>query len=395
MKKFLYAYIVVISTVLFTACGGSNSSNNSGSLPAGPQAFTLEEKQFVHSLFTTEYLWFDEVASDINYDLYATPQYLVDGLKAPQDQWSFAITAQEYENVVNQETAGFGFRYNLDMVISSVRINSPAYMNLSRGDKILLINGQEANYNTIASAGQNLNTPSTFTVLRAGQQLDISVTPRTYHYAVTLGKVFPSGVGYMRYDEFTGSSVQEFENEFSKFKNAGIHDLVIDLRYNSGGSVDVASTLLDNITNRFPGQRQAYLDWNVNYKNKNADYYFSSEIEANDLDMTRVVFLTTANTASASEMVISALKPYLGAANVITVGSATHGKPVGMEGRSYGSNYYFLINFYVRNNMGETTSFNGIAVTCSAPDDLSHQLGDPEEAMLKSALNYISTGSCL
>jgi len=56
-----------------------------------------------------------------------------------------------------------------------------------------------------------------------------------------------------------------------------------------------------------------------------------------------------------------------------------------MQGRSYGSDIYFLIDFYVRNSHDETTS-----LTCPAEDDLSHLMGDPEENMLKIALAYIA-----
>jgi hypothetical protein len=117
--------------------------------------------------------------------------------------------------------------------------------------------------------------------------------------------------------------------------------------------------------------------------------------DGNELSMQRVFFLTTKGSASASEAVISALVPYLGADNIITVGDDTHGKPVGMSGSVYGINYYFLINFFVRNNAGDTTSFNGIPTTCIAEDDLTHLMGDENETMLKTALYYIENGSCL
>jgi hypothetical protein len=111
--------------------------------------------------------------------------------------------------------------------------------------------------------------------------------------------------------------------------------------------------------------------------------------------MKRVFFLTTKDTASASEAVINALKPYLGDVNVITIGDNTHGKPVGMSGRTYGLNYYFLINFFVKNNAEQITSFEGIPATCYAQDDITHLLGDTEETMLKTALVYMTTGVCL
>jgi C-terminal processing protease CtpA/Prc len=111
--------------------------------------------------------------------------------------------------------------------------------------------------------------------------------------------------------------------------------------------------------------------------------------------MKRVIFLVTKDSASASELVISALKPYLGNTNVVTIGADTHGKPVGMSGKVYGTNYYFLINFFVRNNAGDPTSFNGIPATCTAEDDLTHLMGDENETMLKTALYYIENDACL
>ena len=116
--------------------------------------------------------------------------------------------------------------------------------------------------------------------------------------------------------------------------------------------------------------------------------------DGNELNLERVVFLVTQNSASASEMVISSLKPYLGEENVVTIGSYTHGKPVGMAGYIDGSNYYFLINFYIRNNDGISTSFYGIPPTCSAKDDLTHPRGDIEEDMLSTALYYLLHSTC-
>ena len=193
---------------------------------------------------------------------------------------------------------------------------------------------------------------------------------------------------------FTSTSYLEYEAEFTKFKAAGITDLIVDLRYNGGGSVEAASGLLDNFVRNHEGEQQVTLDWNVNNKSKNTSYTFDSD-EKNDLDMSRVIFLVTKNSASASELVISALNPYLGDANVVTIGDYTHGKPVGMGGRVFESNYYFLINFYVKNSADEVTSLNGIAPTCPAKDDITHLMGDPEELMLKTALHYIDTGNCL
>ena len=394
MKYKILTSLLLSLSLLLSSCGGSGGGSST-------QTFTLAEKKFVHDLFLTEYLWYDEVASNINYEEYSTAQSLVDELRVdPPDQWSFTMTSQEYEDYTNQKTIGFGFGYTTDLNIFLVRINAPAYGNLLRGDKILDINGEAASKYNIADASQNLNVATTFTVLRDGNEVDVSVTPKEYTFKVTLGNTIDHNgikVGYLRYDSFTETSVNEFEQEFTKFKNQNISELIIDLRYNGGGSVDTTSALIDNISGIHAGKRQMYLDWNANYKSKNTSYYFedTNMQDGNELDMKRVIFLVTKNSASASEALINALVPYLGAANIVTIGDDTHGKPVGMSGKSYGNNYYFLINFFVNNNANNSTDFNGIPATCSAIDDLTHLMGDVEETMLKTALHYIDTNSCL
>jgi C-terminal processing protease CtpA/Prc len=309
------------------------------------------------------------------------------------------MNRKSYEDYSNQKTSGFGIGYEADFRIYVVLIDSPAYGKLRRGDIIQKINGEEASEARIRAASTALGVPALFTVLRDTQTLDITVTPKEYTHKVAYSKVIPYAgkkVGYLRYDAFTDASVTEIENAFTLLHAEEIDELVLDLRYNGGGSVETAKVLLDNITNAYPGQRQIYLDWNDQYKHHNTPYLFeeASDQDGNELDMQRVFFLTTTNSASASELIISALKPYLGEENIITIGEHTHGKPVGMRGRIYGSNYYFLINFMVKNNDGESISFQGIPPKCQAIDDATHEMGDPDESMLSAALHFIAQGEC-
>jgi len=401
----------LVAITFLTSCG-SNSKNNDVSNILDPLGiftddstnqngtFSLQEKKEVHNLFLTEYLWYEQVIQDINYEAITEPQALINALKVtPPDEWSFSMTKQQYEDYVNQKTSGFGFGYAQDFTIYMVRIDSPAYNKLLRGDIITHVNGQAATQNNIARASANAGQQTTFTVNRNNTTVSVALTPSDYNFKVSLGKVIlhnNTKVGYLRYDSFSGSSVDEFEKIFTEFKNANVSELVIDLRYNGGGSIAVASALLDNITNAYAGQRQGYLDWNDNYKEKNENFTFEDldDQDGNELNMKRVIFLVTKNSASASELVISALKPYLGDKNVITIGTDTHGKPVGMSGKVFNDNYYFLINFIVRNNEDETTPFEGIPFTCAAEDNLAFQRGDVNEPMLNAALSYIDSGSC-
>jgi len=405
MATKIFLALLLSVSLLLNSCGsggsGSIASTIDSVIDQEGKSLSLAEKEFLHELFLTEYLWFEQVPSNIDYTQYSDPQLMINALRVdPPDKWSFTMTQQEYEDYVNQKTAGFGFGYRSDFFIYLVRINAPAYQLLYRGDEILEINGEAVTSLLIKEASENLNTPTTFTLLRNGTEMDVTVTPREYTFSVSLGKVITQGtqkIGYLRYDSFTETSVSEFESIFTRFHTEKIDELVIDMRYNGGGSVATASALLDNITNAYPSQRQMFLDWNFNYQQNNSSYTFEdAELQdGNELTMPRVFFLTTKGSASASEAVINSLVPYLGKDNVVTIGDVTHGKPVGMSGRSYGINYYFLINFFVRNNASATTSFEGIPVTCAAEDDITHLMGDANETMFKTALNYIETGVCL
>lgn len=388
-----------ILALILNACGGGGDGSDRP-IMGESTVFSITEKKFVHNLFLDEYLWNTQVAEQIDYNAYVTRQGLVDALKVtPPDRWSFTLTAQEYENFVNQKTAGFGFSYSSDFTLSLVRIDAPAYNKLFRGDKLLRVNGSTVTQENIAAASSNLDQLTNFSVLREGIEVNVGVTASEYSFKVSLGKVIDHAgkkVGYLRYDSFTESSVDEFEAIFTDFKAANVDELVIDLRYNGGGSILTASLLLDNITDAYPEQQQVYLDWNDDLKSNNSEYTFSDLDlqDGNELTMPRVLFLTTNSSASASELIISALIPYLGKENVITVGENTHGKPVGMTGRTYGVNFYFIINFLVRNSADETTSFEGIAVDCPAEDDITKRMGDPEEKMFAAALYYIEHNSC-
>ena len=389
------AILTLLFLIVFNACGSNSTHGNKGT---SSDSFSKQEKEFVHNLFLTEYLWYDQVASNIDYQSFNTPNALLDALRVnPPDRWSFSLTNREYNNFVNQKTEGFGFGYTPEFTIFLVRIGSPSYGKLFRGDKIIAINNQAASNEALNNAKNKLGTVTTFTILRNGQEQQVEITPNAYTFKVSQEKIIQQGnkqIGYLRYDSFTSTSISEFEQSFTKFKQANISELIIDLRYNSGGSVAVASTLLDNISNAHAGQRQGYLDWNANYQGNNENIYFSDEVEPNDLNMKRVIFLVTKNSASASEFVISALKPYLGESNVITIGTSTHGKNVGMSGKVYGQNYYFIVNFYVRNNANQIISFDGIAPTCRAEDDISREFGDSQESMLSTALYYIQNNRC-
>jgi len=390
-KASLFSLLLFV-TLLLNSCGSGSDT----------QTFTLEEKKFVHSLFLTEYLWYDQVTSHIDYTQFTQRKELVHTLTYKEkDRWSTVFTNEKLNAFSEQRSTGFGILYTPDFMIRSTRIDAPAYHKLKRGDKLIAINDQPITRSLLKEAAQILDKATKFTLLREGTELEIFITSAAYNYKVVEKKIFPlkdRSVGYLRYDEFTESSNEEVEKAFDLFYQHHIEEMIIDLRYNGGGYLSLASIILENLINDQQKKRQFYLDGNptFNTETKDRTYYFeeASLQDGNELNIKRVIFLTTKNTASASEALINALIPYLGKENVITIGDNTHGKPVGMNGKQYGNYIYLLINFFVKNSNDQTTSFNGIPVTCEGNDDIGHALGDENETMLSTALYYIRNNAC-
>ena len=411
MKRTIKQFFLILSIILlFTACGSQkyphdSSGGNDGGGINNP-SFSSSEKSFLYNLFLTEYYWYDTVPEKFDYSSYTEPQPMINDLKyADRDRWSFSMTKKEYEDFSTQSNVGFGFGYTQDqddhLLVYMVRIESPAdKAGLKRGDIILKINGEEATAERMAQASEKVNQMTTFTILRVGEpnttQLDIDIRAQEYSFKVTSASTVQTddgtAAGYLRFDSFTDNATDEIDKAFTYFRTQNIKKLVIDLRYNGGGYLNTASILLDKLVRNKDGKVQFRLAWNDKNSAKNEVATF--ETDENSLDLSQIIFLTTQNSASASELVINALDASDIGIDVVLVGDRTHGKPVGMAGRSYGNHIYFLINFLVENADGFSDYFDGLPVDCPVDDDLFHQLGDPDEAMLNMALHYIDTGSC-
>ena len=363
------------------------------------------DNQGLYTLFQTEYFWADKVQKELDITGYQEPQKLIDDIKYKDDRWSFAVTPELYNNAISQKSVGFGFScsdIDRGCLITYVRIDSPAdKIDLRRGDIVQKINNQTATQELIYAKGQEGKLLE-FELLRpnSSEQCSGKLLPREYSYKVVESKTLKTlkneKVGYLRLDSFLGDNeiLAQIDNSFNNLKKESIEKLVIDLRYNGGGSVDLASKLLDKLVVNKENQTQFTLAWNEMYKSQNQTYTFDSS--SNALDLKQILFLTTQASASASELIISAMQPYLPEEDVVIIGDKTHGKPVGMSGQYDGSYYYFLINFVVQNSLGFYDYFNGLPVTsgCAVADDPFYEMGDPKESMLKSALQYIDTGSC-
>ena len=185
-------------------------------------------------------------------------------------------------------------------------------------------------------------------------------------------------------------SFDALDAAFAELPAAGVDDLVLDLRYNGGGLVSVAQHLASYIG----GKRTdglVFAEYFHNDKNTFRNHIIRFEPKPQALTLDRLIVVTTGGSASASELVINALRPFI---PVVVIGSRTYGKPVGQYGIEFCDKLLAPVSFALRNADGQGDFFDGFPPDCAAPDDADHQLGDPAEGSLKEALTFATTNAC-
>ncbi|MGB1237279.1 MAG: S41 family peptidase [Pseudomonadales bacterium] len=338
---------------------------------------------------------------------YATLSDLLNAMKSPQDRWSFIEQGGSSGNNsglqgTSNYQSRFGFRWSESggqIRINYIFANSPAAnASLQRGATITTVNGQ-----AVTSASQfatALNSASVTLGLSGGTSVALSRANFTSPdisdvnvYTLANG----SRAGYFYLDNFNNLIESEYSSAFAQFKAQNVQSLIIDLRYNGGGliisSYQLAHMIVGNSKQglafnsfKFNGQHSSKnetLNFNLNQ--------FSSALQNSALSVNKVVFLTTASSASASELLIKGLEPHI---DVAVVGSNSNGKPYGMQGVKICDNTVWPLSFLNENSNLQTTPATGIPPTCPVTDDLNNPLGNTNEAMLNKAISYLNTNSC-
>ncbi len=212
-------------------------------------------------------------------------------------------------------------------------------------------------------------------------------------------------VGYIMYNSFTADFDTQLNAAFGQFATDGVTDLVLDLRYNGGGSVTSAIDLSSMITGQFNGEVFTTEEWNVDRqaqfgKTNLFDNQIRTNAGINSLNLNRVYILTTRSSASASELVINGLDPYI---DVIQVGTTSRGKfqasitlydsdDFGRDGANLGHTYAMQpLVLRSINSVGFTDYFGGFTPEIEVVEDFSNLgiLGDPSEPLLKAAIDHI------
>jgi C-terminal processing protease CtpA/Prc len=197
-------------------------------------------------------------------------------------------------------------------------------------------------------------------------------------------------VGYLHFRNFVRPSTQALNDAFRELRAAGVSELVLDVRYNGGGLVDVAQHLGGLIGgSRTAGQLFAEFFHNDLNAQRNVVLRYEDKPQA--LDLRRLMVIATRDSASASELIINALRPFM---PVTIFGGRTYGKPVGQYGLEFCDKVLAPVAFHLRNALRQGDFFDGFPADCPAADDVEHLLGDPAEASLQEALFYIRNGRC-
>ena len=213
----------------------------------------------LYNLFRTEYYWASYTPQNFDYSLYTNPQKLIDDLRYEKDRWSFSVTEKAYNDVISQKSIGVGLRcqdFEDGCLITYVRMNSPAdKIDLRRGDIITKINGIDATENLFYEKAKQKDELTIEIERRANNTIcSGSIKPREYLYSVVKEKILKTEknnkVAYLRVDSFLGeqSLKDKMDTIFNRLKKENIDRLIIDLRYNGGGSIDLASNLIDKLS---------------------------------------------------------------------------------------------------------------------------------------------------
>ena len=322
--------------------------------------------------------------------------------------------------------AGDGTPQNTALFVLFVDKNSPAgKAGVARGMQITAFNGSKVSYD--GSNGPSVkgvinavyNDPSASLTFKRkdGTSFTSTLSSTVYNLnPVLFDSIYSIGakkVGYFVFNSFAAVdnnngptlTKQELSRVFNNFQSAGISDLIVDLRYNGGGSVGTAEFLDSMIApSSVAGKEMYHYLYNDKLTKMASQLRLQNHVVfggGGSLNLDNVFFIGSSHTASASELTINNLKPYM---KVKLVGDTTYGKPVGFfsfhitDFPKGGTQEKFLadlyaINFETRNANNQGGYFDGLIPDQVAKDYVNVPWGDPQDDNLSTIFNYISTGT--
>ena len=397
------------------------------------------EKQFLRSWIDETYLWYRDVEalspSTLDRNNYSTPIAYFNALKSPlfdsqgeaKDKFHFTYDTPTWDNL---SLAGVSYGYDFEITLQSAappRVAVVAYTDdgaatgqggIGRGASIITVDGVDlANGSDVATLNAGLfpSAAGTHTLVvkdlgsSTTRTVTVNATPITESPVQNVKTVStPTGtVGYMLFNDHIATAESQLIAAINQLQAASVTDLVLDMRYNGGGYLDIASELAYMVAG--PTNTSGKFFERENYNDKNP-FAFTQAQDTTDfhstaqglstasgtplptLNLSRLFVLTSANTCSASEAVVNGLRG--AGVTVYLIGDTTCGKPYGFFPTDNCGTTYFSIMFQGVNNVGFGDYPDGFAPTCTASDDFTHALGDPLENQLNVALGYRANATC-
>jgi len=433
MKR-VFSPVLAGCLVIIAGCGGGN-----GPFDTGDECNVTEQNSQIQGIMDAWYLAYDQLPN-ISPASYNSPSAYLDALvedvdfllddpvETAADRYSFVVTQDQEDDLIGAAFVGFGFSFRIvnddEVQFAQVfgeydeeNLKTPASRaGFKRGYKILEIEGvpvaeiiADDPDNPVAAISEALGerTVGVTRIITYGDSDgnlidDVTVVKEDLVFnTVARYTVFDSGAtrtGYLNFRSFASPSPDELAAAFQIFNAARATDLIIDLRYNSGGLVSVAEYLA-NLLQGIPAEGEVSFGEVYNDKLSNRNVTFRFAREADSLaTINKLVFITTPTTASASELVLNAMLPYVEngrLGDVAVVGSSSFGKPVGSLGFDVCNDLVLRpVTFQTVNAEGEGDYYDGFDPDCPAEDDLDFGFGDPREDSLAAALSYVETGAC-
>ena len=393
--------------------------------------YDFEIEDFIWEALNTYYYWQDTVPdladnrfnSQKSYASFLSQsnenqEQLFESLLFDKDRFSWIVSDYTaLENQLRRVYTTSGMILGLERIGESndlfayVRYVLPdsdaAVKNIKRGDLFLSINNEQLkmdNYRDLLSSDVELFSIqlaqiSGQTVTPTGISVDlvkaeIQENPIHIHKLIELNN---AKIGYLMYNGFVSDFDDQLESAFAEFQTQGINQLVIDLRYNRGGRTSSSIKLASMITGQFSGEVFAQTQHNDKLSSLNEDYLF--EATAAQLKMDRLYVISSAETASASELLINGLSPYI---DVVLIGDDTTGKNVGSysiydwiddEGNRNPRHTWAMqpITLKIANSEGFADFENGLQADYRLLEDVANLglLGEIDEPLLEKTLEVM------
>jgi C-terminal processing protease CtpA/Prc len=413
------AAAAALGAALLGGCGGDDRVDSPLPPLPGIACSTPDERAWLDAYFDEWYFWVRQApnpnpARDMSLDeFFRASLYTGNDPEFPAaDRWSYIEPTADFDRFFSDgRTLGYGvYLAGLETNGDPARplrvryvepLSDAAAQGVQRGDRIVSVDGRAA-AEIVAADDYGVFTPGA-----EGQRLALvldngngtrTVSLRADAFAlspVTGARVLqtPQGrrMGYLHVKDMISQAESGITAAFAGFKAQGVQELAIDLRYNGGGLVSLSRTLASHVAAaRTRDRTYARLLFNDKLA-RDHDESFRFDNPSAALGLSRVYVLAGPRTCSAAELVINGLRPFV---DVVVVGAASCGKPVGFQPVSRCDSTFNVVNFESVNAAGQGRYWDGFSPTCPVAEDFGKPLGSADEPLLAAARTHADGGGC-